>query len=120
MTAVKLFTNHYIHVISFCFCFRETTLVVNICNSLAIGLIQPWVPQGKPELPASSEPSPRSRTKSPKRSSQSKPSNLNVAKSKGSVTISIEGQGSLKRAVEVRKENNYQTYKLVTAQTVTM
>ena len=83
------------------FVLSETTTLVNICNGLATGLLQPWIP-----TPAAKEPDPptpvKTPTGSPRRGKPTPASNVSKVKpSSLSVAISPDAQPDLKRAVEV-------------------
>ena len=85
-------------------------LLVNVCNALAVGLIQPWLPP--PVVKEAVVPSPLNRVpgdaspsgaKSPKRggAKAEKAPAAGAKKSVPTVSISTESVPDLKRAVEV-------------------
>ena len=81
------------------FC-SETILLVNLCNALAFGLIQQWIPTDKPtkEVMQSPPPSP-TRNSSPSRKAKSVASH-HSGKSK-TVLVDPKGMDDIKAALEV-------------------
>lgn len=81
------------------YCDRETALLVNICNALALGLTQPWLPvtPKEPALPASPSKSPVRAPSAKKKGGPAPPAAAATAK----VTISPDATPDLKKALEV-------------------
>ena len=74
-------------------------MLVNLCNALAFGLIQPWIPSGKSKDVLQSPPSSPTRKDSPSRKAKSVASH-HSAKSK-TVLVDPEGVNDIKQALEV-------------------
>ena len=80
--------------------FRETILLVNVCNSLATGLIQPWLPAAEMKGSITPDQPPEGDKESPRRGAGKGPQAA-ASKTKTGPTIPAEALPDLKKAVEV-------------------
>ena len=79
---------------------RETILLVNICNALALGMLQPWIPPppSKDAVVPTGPEDPPVRGSAKKKGAAAAGNNKKPA---ATVTISPDAQPDLKKAIEV-------------------
>ena len=77
-------------------------LLVDVCNVLAIGLMQPWLPTSESKAPIAEQPAEGDK-EGPKRGAKAAPAAAAAAKGKPgqAFTIPAEAMPDLKRAMEV-------------------
>ncbi len=88
-------------------------MLVNICDALAMGLMQPWIPEPPPKESASQSTSPLPGEKSPSKSKGKSVAAASKTKTPFAPTVSPDAMPELKKAIEVSRTIRVKTLKSI-------